>query len=131
MATAWAALGAVLGAGLGMDSGGGIGVIGFMIAGMTEMAALGAAFGLIGGGPKESVVGAVWGLVVGLATGLVAGHPRVARVADLGLVVGAEVGGTLRPYLRLISLPTLLLGRVLSARRRRLMQPRCETGIGG
>jgi hypothetical protein len=62
----------------------------------------------------------VWGLVVGLATGLVAGHPRVVLVADLGLVVGAVAGGTLRPYVRLISLPALLLGRVLSARRRRL-----------
>src|SRR5262245_47491653 len=83
MATAWTALGAVVGAGLGMDSGGGIGVIAFMIAGMTEMAALGAAFGLIGGEPKESVVGAVWGLVVGLAMGLVAGHARVLLVADV------------------------------------------------
>jgi hypothetical protein len=124
MAAAWAALGAVMGAGLAMDGGDVHGVIAFMIAGMIEMAALGAVFGLIGGGPQESVVGAVWGLVVGLATGLVAGHARVVLVADLGLVVGAVAGGTLRPYLRVMSLPALLLCRVLPAGRRRLTSPR-------
>lgn len=120
MATAWMALGAVMGAGLGIDDGGGTGVIAFMIAGMIEMAALGAVFGLIGGGPEESIVGASWGLIVGLATGLIVGHARIILVADLGLIIGAIAGATIRPYFRLIALPALLLARVRPARHRRL-----------
>jgi hypothetical protein len=120
MTTTWAALGVVMGASLGIDNGSVVGAVACMIAGMIEMASMGAVFGLIGGKPQECVVGAVSGLIVGLVTGLVAGQTHLGFVAAFGLVVGALIGATFRPYLRLISLPIVLLVRFLPIRHRRL-----------
>src|SRR5262245_54960424 len=78
MATAWAALGAFMGASLGMEAGGVIGAIATMIAGAAELAVLGAIFALIGGRPRESILGAVGGLLVGLAAGVRGGHTSLA-----------------------------------------------------
>jgi hypothetical protein len=115
MATAWAALGALMGASVGLESGGLVGGVAAMLAGALELAGLGVIFALLGGTPRESLLGAVLGLAAGLAAGLAgAGAPApVVLVANFGMVVGAIAGATLRPYLRLLSLPILLVGRIL------------------
>jgi hypothetical protein len=113
MMSVWAVLGAFMGAGAGLAGGGIVGAIGGMIGGMVELAVLGACFTLIGGRPAESVVGAVGGLLTGLAVGIVAKPAPVVLAACFGLAFGAITGATLRPYLRLLSLPVLLLGRFL------------------
>jgi hypothetical protein len=115
MAVAWAGLGAVMGASVGWESGGVIGTIACLIAGMIELAALGAVLGLIGGRPGESLLGGGCGLTVGAVAGL-AGVQAGPVPAAFGLVVGALAGATLRPYLRLVALPIVLLVRVLPSR---------------
>jgi hypothetical protein len=96
-----------------MEAGGAIGAFATMIAGAVELAVLGAIFALIGGRPRESILGAVGGLLVGLTAGVMGGQDSVVLVATFGLVFGAITGATLRPYLRLLSLPFILLGRLL------------------
>jgi hypothetical protein len=118
MATVWAALGAVMGASVGRESGGLIGAIAGMMAGIVELALLGSIFTLIGGRPKETILGAVGGLIVGLAIGMPGGQVPVVRAAVFGLLVGAMAGATLRAYIRLLSLPIVLLGRILRTRHR-------------
>jgi hypothetical protein len=118
MATVWAALGAVMGASVGMQGGGIIGAIAGMLAGVTELAALGAIFALIGGTPQGTLLGAVGGLLVGMTMGLMGETASAVLVADFGLVVGAIAGATLRPYLRLLALPIILLGRLLHRHQR-------------
>jgi hypothetical protein len=118
MTAVWAGLGAVTGASVGMEGGGTIGAIAAMMAGMVELAILGAIFGLIGGRPREALLGAMGGVIVGLTMGVAGGHVPVVLVADFGLVVGAIAGATLRPYVQLLSLPVVLLGRILAVRHR-------------
>jgi uncharacterized protein YacL len=113
MSVVWAALGAVMGASVGMEGGGFIGAIAGMMAGIVELAMLGAIFAVVGGRPEESVLGAVVGLLAGLTFGVMRLPAPVVLVANFGLVVGAIVGATLRPYLRLLSLPVILLCRIL------------------
>jgi hypothetical protein len=113
MATVWAALGAFMGAGVGLEGGGIIGAVAGMIGGMVELAVLGAIFALIGGNPRESIVGAGLGLLLGLTAGMVGKPAPVSLVACFGLLYGAIAGATLRPYLRLLALPFILLGRLL------------------
>src|SRR5258708_7109807 len=71
---------------------------------------------------RMSAVWAALGAVVGLRGGLAFGVMRVqvplVLVANFGLVVGAIAGATLRAYLRLLSLPVVLLGRLLLRDRR-------------
>jgi hypothetical protein len=118
MSTVWAALGAIMGASIGLERGGIIWIIATMIAGMVELAVLGVIFALIGGRPEESIVGAVGGLLAGLTVGMAGGSAPVGFVASFGLVFGAITGATLRPYLRLLALPVSLLGRMLNRHRR-------------
>ena len=119
MKAVWAALGAIVGASVGMECGGFIGAIVVVMAGMVEFATLGALFALIGGRPKETILGAVGGLLGGLAVGMIGGQASVVLLANVGLVVGAIVGATLRAYLWLLSLPVVLLGRILRPRNHR------------
>jgi hypothetical protein len=128
MMSVWAALGAVMGAGVGLAGDGIVGAVGGMIAGMVELALMGACFALIGGRPGESVVGAVAGLLTGLTVGLVARPAPVAFVASFGLIFGAITGATLRPYLRLLSLPLILLGRFLRRHQRPALIARGRMG---
>jgi hypothetical protein len=119
MAVAWAGLGAVMGTGVGLGSGGVVVAVACLIAGMIELAALGAVLALFGGRPGESLLGGGCGLAVGAVSGLAGVQASVVLAAAFGLVVGALVGATLRPYLRLVSLPIVLLVRVLPSRYRR------------
>jgi hypothetical protein len=118
MSVVWAALGAGMGASVGMESGGFIGAIAGMLAGIVELAMLGAIFAVVGGRPEETVLGAVGGLLAGLVFSVMRVQAPVVLVANFGLVVGAMVGATLRPYLRLISLPVILLSRLLRRQQR-------------
>jgi xanthosine utilization system XapX-like protein len=101
-----------------MQGGGIIGAIAGMLAGIVELAMLGAIFAVVGGRPGESVLGAVAGLLAGLAFALVRVPAPVVMVANFGMVVGAIAGATLRPYLRLLSLPFVALGRLIRRRQR-------------
>jgi hypothetical protein len=119
MSAVWAALGAVMGASVGLQGGGIIGAFAGMMAGAVELAMLGAIFAVVGGRPDESVLGAVAGLLLGLAFGLMNVQAPVVLVANFGMVVGAIAGATLRAYLRLLALPVVVLGRRLRPRHRR------------
>jgi len=103
---------------MGMQGGGIIGAIAGMLAGMVELAMLGAIFAVVGGRPGESVLGALGGLLVGLAFGVMSVQAPVVLVANFGMVVGAIAGATLRAYLRLLALPCLALGRLLHRQQR-------------
>jgi hypothetical protein len=118
MSIVWAALGAILGASMGLERGEIISIIATMFAGMIEFAVLGVIFAVMGGRPEESIVGAVGGLLVGLTVAMVGGTAPVGFVASFGLVFGAITGATLRSYLRLLALPVNLLGRMLHRHRR-------------
>jgi hypothetical protein len=83
-----------------------------MVAGMVVFAILGAIFALIGGRPKETIVGALGGLLCGVAVGMMGWQASVVQFANVGLVAGTIVGTTLRAYLWLLSLPVVLLGRI-------------------
>jgi hypothetical protein len=100
-----------------------------MIAGMVELAVLGACFALIGGRPGESVAGAVAGFLTGLTVGLVAKPAPVVLAASFGLVFGAIAGATLRPYLNLLSLPFVLLGRLLRRHQAPALIARSRMGL--
>ncbi len=128
MATVWVGLGAVMGFSLGMTSGGLIGAVATMVAGMVEMVILGTLFALIGGRPGESLLGSGCGLVIGTGAGLMGRHANAVFLANFGLVAGALAGGTLRPYLKLVSLPAVLLWRRRNSLLR-LVSPG-ETGAG-
>jgi hypothetical protein len=116
MSTVWATLGAVIGTSVGIQGGGLNGAILAMMAGMVELAVLGVAFAIAGGTPEETMLGGVAGLLLGLAACAVGGQAPVVLVTNFGLLVGAILGATLRAYLRLLSLPVILLGRTFSSR---------------
>jgi hypothetical protein len=67
--------------------------------------------------PGESLFGVGCGLAVGAVAGLTGVHAGPVPAAAFGLIVGALAGATLRPYVRLVSLPIVLLVRVLPDRR--------------
>jgi hypothetical protein len=113
MSFVWVPLGAVMGASVGMHGGGFVGAAAGMLAGCVELGILGVIFTLIGGRPDETIVGAVGGLLLGLAIGVRDGQAPVVLVANFGMVVGAIGGATLRAYVRLVSLPIIVLGQML------------------
>jgi hypothetical protein len=108
-----------MGATVGWERGSFVEALASLIAGMIEMAPLGAVLGLIGGGPRASLFGGGCGLAVGVVAGLTGVLAGPVPGTAFGMVVGALVGATLRPYLRLASLPIVLLIRVRSSRRLR------------
>jgi hypothetical protein len=113
MSKVWAILGATMGASVGMEAGGISGAVVTMIVGMVELASLGGIFALVGGTPEETALGAVGGLLVGAAVGMIGAQTSLVLVANLAMVAGAIVGATLRTYLRVLLLPITLLGRML------------------
>jgi hypothetical protein len=129
MMRVWAVLGALMGAGAGLEGGGFVGAIAGMIAGMVELAVLGAGCALIGGRPGESVAGAVVGFLTGLTVGIVARPAPVVLATSFGLVFGAIAGATLRPYLNLLSLPFILLGRLLRRHQPPALMARSRMGL--
>jgi hypothetical protein len=118
MMAVWAILGVFVGAATGLEGGGTIGAVAGTIAGMVELALLGAVFALVRGKPRESLVGAGAGLLVGLTVGMAGQRDSIILVSNFGLIYGAIVGATLRSYLRLLSLPIVILGRILRRHRR-------------
>ena len=113
MCVVWAALGAVMGASVGLQGGGLIGAVAGTMAGTLELAILGAIFAAIGGRPGETIVGSVAGLAVALAFGFHGVPAPLVLVANFGMIVGAIGGATLRAYVRLASLPIMVLGRAV------------------
>jgi len=113
MALVWAFIGQWVGADIGMRAGGLVGSIAGAVAVMAEMAVLGAFLGWIGGRPRDTIIGAVLGLIAGVALAPLTGHADLLSRANMGLIAGASDGATLRPYLRMI-------WRVLGAATRRL-----------
>jgi hypothetical protein len=113
MSTVWAVLGAVVGASVGMAGGGAIGGLAGALVGLSELPTLGVIAALMGGRPKETILGAIGGLLGGLAVGVPGVHAPAAvlLLANVGLIVGAIVGSTLQAYFRLLALPITFLER--------------------
>jgi hypothetical protein len=111
MSTVWATLGVVIGTSIGIQAGGMTGAIVAMMVGMVELAVLGVTFAIVGGTPEETMLGGVAGLLVGLSACAAGGQAPIVLVTNFGLLVGAILGATLRAYVRLLSLPIILLGR--------------------
>jgi hypothetical protein len=130
MSAVWAALGAIMGASLGMSGGGLIGAIAGMIAGIVELAALGAVFALLGGRPQETILGATGGLLGSLAVGMLRGPAPIIFVANFGMIYGAIIGATLQSYIRLVTLPITLLGRLLRRFQRPVVIVHPHEGLG-
>lgn len=99
MTAAWLFLGALVGIGTGATSGGSLAaIVSSVLAGMILFPPVGLLLGLIGGRPKETLLGAAAGAIVGALLGAVAGPIEITTHA---LLVGALGGATLRPYLML------------------------------
>jgi hypothetical protein len=131
MKAVWAAVGAVMGAGVGMKCGGFSGAIVLMTACVFEFATLGAIFALIGGRPNETILGAVGGLLGGLTVGMMGGQASVVLLANVGLLVGAVVGSTLHACLRVFSLPITLLEQMLRRHQRPTVIAMGPDGLNG
>jgi hypothetical protein len=95
-------LGFALAAGaLAMPPGGGaVAVIAGMLAGTIVLVPLGVVLGLVGGRWKETLVGGVGGLLLGLLTALLGGQAAILSQGATGLVAGGLVGATLPGLLR-------------------------------
>jgi hypothetical protein len=72
-----------------------IGVISGVIAGVILLVPMAVVLGLIGGLWKETLVGGLWGLIIGLGASLVGGQAEVVRGASTCLIAGALAGATL------------------------------------
>ena len=113
MALTWTFIGQWVGADIGMRAGGLVGSVAGCVAVMIEMALMGALLGWIGRTPRDTLVGAALGMLVGSTLAPLGWHSDLISVADIGLIVGASDGAALRPYLR-------MSGRLVGAATRRL-----------
>jgi hypothetical protein len=94
MTLLWLLFGALVGAVSQPPEMGLVGVVAGMIAGMTVLPVVGVCLGLVGGRVRPAAAGAVAGLAVGALGGLWLGDGNVLRLAQIGLVCGALVGGS-------------------------------------
>jgi hypothetical protein len=108
----WAAFGLIVG--IGSAPGGGlISTLSGALAGVMVLPWLGLVLGLIGGGPKLTLLGGIWGLIVGALAGALLSEPDLLSRANLSLILGALVGATFPGPLRLIS---AVVARILQSR---------------
>jgi hypothetical protein len=95
MVLLWLGLGALIGILTAPPDGGMIGFLAGALAGMIVLPAVGALLGLLGGRWRESLAGAVCGLVSGIAVATLSGSTRLAPSVSLHLLLGACAGATL------------------------------------
>lgn len=103
MTIAWLFLGTLVGALNWLQLGGGLsGFVSQAIAGMLVLSLLGTALTLLGGRAKESLTGGVCGMGVGGVIGLLPSCSlSLWQVMNLSMLMGAIVGATIVPWVRL------------------------------
>jgi hypothetical protein len=74
-------------------------IVAGVIAGMIVCLPFGVFLGLIGGQWRESLVGGVAGLTLGVGVGVASGVSELMAAGNVGLVGGALVGATIFTYL--------------------------------
>jgi hypothetical protein len=99
MTLLWLAFGPVVGVLSSPLEEGIIRIVAGMIAGVIVCVPCGVLMGLIGGQWRESLVGGVAGLTLGLSVGMVTGFSELMAAGNVGLVGGAMVGATVFTYL--------------------------------
>lgn len=72
-----------------------IGLVAGALAGLIILVPVGVLLGLLGAGWKQTLCGALGGLLLGAAIGFLGGHTDAVRRAGTGLLTGALVGATL------------------------------------
>ena len=103
MIVAWAALGAFLGFNMAFHAGGGgIALIAQMIAGMIVLSVLGMMLGLAADRGRESVIGGAFGAIVGIVGGSLHQVAAQGEVISLCIVIGALIGATCWPWVRVV-----------------------------
>jgi hypothetical protein len=103
MAFAWLILGAAVGANAGLRlQAGAIAVAAQVTAGIIVFSLLGVLLGLFVARAEESMLGGLCGMLVGLASGSRENPAAQAEIANLCLVMGALVGATGWPWIRII-----------------------------
>jgi hypothetical protein len=117
MVLVWLLLGVLMGPGTRPAEEGIIGAIAGAIAGVMLLPWLGIVLALMGGRPRETLVGGLWGFLVGAATAVALGQGGVLSRASAGLVAGGLTGATFLPLWRAL-LATWL--QLLPFRRSRL-----------
>jgi hypothetical protein len=101
MALLWALFGALCGACPHLASGGNIiGILSSAIAGVIVTPVLGVLIALLGGQLKPTLLGGIWGAMIGVLAGFVGGAANAPLTADFGLLVGGMAGGTFPQVLR-------------------------------
>jgi hypothetical protein len=101
MVILWAVFGAVCGACPSLARGANaIGVLSDALAGVIVTPFLGVFIALLGGQVKTTVLGGIWGAMIGGLAGLVPGAANVGFAVAIGLLVGGMAGGTFPQVLR-------------------------------
>ncbi len=101
MAILWSVFGAVCGAAPELGRGGNlIGIVSGMIAGIIVTPLLGVVLALFGGQVKMTLLGGLWGAIIGASTGFLGGAVSSSLTLNFGLLVGGMAGGTFPQVLR-------------------------------
>lgn len=111
MAIAWLALGAFLGFNMAVYAGPGVArILAQMIAGMIVLSVLGMLLGLAADRGRESMIGGAFGAIVGILGGTYHGVLAQADVVSLCIVIGALIGATCWPWVRIVVKTLSLVG---------------------
>lgn len=103
MMLAWLVLGALLGGVNGWYiGGGGLGIVAQMIAGMIILPLLGGLLGLVFDRAKESLIGGVFGAVVGLLGVAISPVSSPSEAVGVCVVIGGLIGATCWPWLGIL-----------------------------
>ncbi len=114
MTIAWLFMGMLVGAFNWLQLGGGFsGFVSQIIAGMLVLSLLGIALTLLGGRAKESLSGGAFGMVAGGVVGLfISSSFSLWEMMNLSMLMGAIVGATIVPWIRVMTKAVLLLANV-------------------
>lgn len=94
MTLLWLGFGALVGAVTSAGDGGIVGALSGAVAGMILLPWIGVVLGLLGGPIRETLVGGVFGLAVGVVGGLLTQEAFSFSQAGVGLLTGAFIGAT-------------------------------------
>ncbi len=99
--SAWVLIGGLVGAQIGLQSHGGlVGVISNILAGAIVLFPVGVLLALFSDGAARSLIGALWGMLVGLLTTRWLGPQAPEHVVGLCGMIGALTAATCWPCLR-------------------------------
>jgi hypothetical protein len=94
MVLVWLLFGVLMGVGTQPAEAGIISLIAGAIAGVLLLPWLGIVLGLMGGRARETLIGGLWGLLVGAVAAVAFGNEGVLHKASAGLVAGGLTGAT-------------------------------------